>query len=197
MRSVDVCNWNCGFFYFYFQVYLLLFMNFEALSSKFQSPTSLLCVVVSKSIPFSKPLPYYLEILGVCATQWPVWTWIMCGHLIQFSKSMVCCLVSESLLHNSQVCPEVHKQLYVFAFHSVFSNIFWLPRAPGFSPLTRKLGCCLSLSALHFSGCATFRANLQEKKGEKHQLSMFLELTAPLKKQKTNYELRVEQHTEY
>lgn len=41
-------------------------------------------------------------------------------------KVYVMLLGSEPLLHSFQVCPGVRKQLYVFDFHCVFSDIFSL-----------------------------------------------------------------------
>lgn len=83
--------------------------------------TSLLWVVVSMPVPFSKAI----QVCPLCVTpSVQAGTQALVLPWVQFSKSLVCRLESDAHMHSSGVSPEVHKQLYGVTFLSSSFSVF-------------------------------------------------------------------------
>lgn len=114
--------------------------------------TSLLWVMVSLSVLCSKALQCY-SLPYVCqpvATE----TWLSMWLLVQLSKSLTCCLGSDSCTCSLHTNPGVHKQLYGSLSQGLLSlsypGIFQFPKGFLFQSSGLRFVLYLSISAIYF-----------------------------------------------
>lgn len=124
-------------------IYLFCKQAINPVGFRPQVSPSLLSVMVSMSVPLSKPVQWYLDIFLYGPLSDQCRTCAIIYSLVQFSKSLVC-VYDEIHIRHSKVNLGVHKYLYRAIFQSfslsgVFLVFFQFPKTPLFGPPAEKL----------------------------------------------------------